>query len=67
MEAKKTGLGLCDIAFVMLLILKLTKLINCSWWWVFSPILIQIGIVVVVLICGLIKMLLDKLRYWMDH
>lgn len=38
--------GLLTIAFV---VLKLCKQIDWSWWWVISPILISIGIVLLVL------------------
>jgi protein-S-isoprenylcysteine O-methyltransferase Ste14 len=38
--------GLLTIAFV---VLKLCKVIDWSWWWVISPILISIGIVILVL------------------
>jgi hypothetical protein len=34
--------------FIILLILKLTKLINLSWWIVFSPIFLVIGIVILI-------------------
>ena len=39
-----TGL---TIAFV---VLKLCKVIDWSWWWVLSPTLIEVGIVVIALI-----------------
>jgi len=32
-----SGLGLGTILFLIFLILKLTNLINWSWWWVFAP------------------------------
>lgn len=38
--------GLLTIAFV---VLKLCKVIDWSWWWVVSPILISIGIALLVL------------------
>ena len=40
-------LGLLTIAFI---VLKLTHVIDWSWWWVLSPILIPIGIVIVILV-----------------
>ena len=36
---------LFEIVFLILLILKLLKKIDCSWWWVFSPIIIKILII----------------------
>lgn len=38
--------GLLTIAFV---VFKLCKVIDWSWWWVISPILISIGLVLLVL------------------
>ena len=46
-------LGLFSVAFVTTLvffILKITAVIAWSWWWVFSPLLIWLGIVVLVLL-----------------
>ena len=40
-------LGLLTIAFI---VLKLTHVIDWSWWWVLSPILIPIGLVIVILL-----------------
>lgn len=31
------GLSILEVLFVVLLILKLTKVIDWSWWWVTSP------------------------------
>lgn len=33
-------IGLCDLIFIILLILKLFGVISISWWWVFSPLII---------------------------
>lgn len=38
--------GLLTIAFI---VLKLTKVITWSWWWVLSPIWITWGLVIVML------------------
>jgi hypothetical protein len=39
--------GLLAIAFI---VLKLTKVINWSWWWVVSPLWLPIALVLVILI-----------------
>ena len=39
--------GLLTIVFVTL---KLTKVINWSWWWVISPIWIHLGLVLLIII-----------------
>lgn len=38
------GIGICGVVFIILLILKLFGVISISWWWVFSPLLIGLGI-----------------------
>ncbi len=43
------GIGLGTVIFVVFLILKLTGLINWSWWWVTAPIWIPVGIVLILL------------------
>jgi hypothetical protein len=50
-EVKTNGgigfMGLLAIAFI---VLKLTKVINWSWWWVVSPLWLPIALVLVILI-----------------
>lgn len=46
-------MGLLTIVFT---VLKLTRVITWSWWWVLSPMWISILLLIVVLIIG---MLLD--------
>lgn len=46
-----TFTGLLTIAFI---VLKLTKVIDWSWWWVLSPLWIVAAIVVVILILAVI-------------
>lgn len=43
-------IGLCDLIFIILLILKLFGVISISWWWVFSPLIIGFAIGVIFLI-----------------
>lgn len=31
------GVGLLDLTFLVFLVLKLTKVIDWSWWWVTAP------------------------------
>lgn len=42
MSSSNSGccIGLCDLIFIILLILKLFGVISISWWWVFSPLII---------------------------
>ena len=51
------GLNLGEVILVVLIILKLTKVIDWSWWWVLSPILLTLIVVVLILIYIAIKVL----------
>lgn len=43
-----SGLGLAGVLTCIFVVLKLVGVINWSWWWVLSPALINIGIVILV-------------------
>jgi len=45
-----SGFGLCDILLVIFIVLKLTKVIAWSWWWVLSPLWIPVGLILGILI-----------------
>ena len=45
-----SGVSLGTVIFLILLILKLFGIINISWWWVFSPLLIGLGITIILVI-----------------
>ena len=47
-------LGLCDVLTIVFLVLKLVGAIDWSWWWVFSPTLIALGLYVVLLVVAAI-------------
>ena len=51
-NSKSSGLGLCGLTIVFV-ILKLTKVITWSWWWVLSPLWVDLilTIIVLVIIC----------------
>lgn len=50
------GIGLVGLLTIVFTVLKLTRVITWSWWWVLSPMWISILLIIVVLIIG---MLLD--------
>ena len=59
MDSKKSGMGLLEILLIVFVILKLVGSIDWSWWWVLSPLLIPIGLLIVVLIVfGIISVII---------
>lgn len=60
MATKNIGLNLGEVILVVFIILKLTKVIDWSWWWVLSP--AWIGLIVVILILGHIA-----IRVWIKR
>lgn len=48
MESK--GVGLDIVLTIVFLVLKLCEVITWSWWWVFSPIWITWGFIILVII-----------------
>lgn len=60
MESKSGGIGLDVILFIIFLVLKLTHVIDWSWWWVTSPLWIPFAIVIVVIVIyGVAKAIID--------
>lgn len=43
------GIGFCGLLAILFIALKLTDVIDWSWWWVLSPIWIPTAIVLLVL------------------
>lgn len=46
-QRSPAGLGCLPTIFIILLVLKLLGLTAMSWWWVFSPLFIQLGFFIV--------------------
>ena len=44
------GLTFFDVLTLIFITLKLTGIIDWSWWWVISPILIDFGLIALVLL-----------------
>lgn len=44
------GIGFTGLLAIAFIVLKLTKVINWSWWWVVSPLWLPIALVLVILI-----------------
>lgn len=58
-----SGLSFPSVLFFIFLVLKLTKVIDWSWWWVTSPLWISagIGILLILAYAGII------LYYYLRH
>lgn len=48
--ATSSGISLDVILTIVFVILKLTKVIDWSWWWVFSPLWIGAALVILIII-----------------
>lgn len=44
------GLTVADALLIVFIVLKLCKVIDWSWWWVFSPLWISLIIVILILL-----------------
>lgn len=44
------GIGFCGLLTIVFIVLKLTEVINWSWIWVLSPLWIDFGLVVILLV-----------------
>ena len=49
-NSSSSGLGIPGVLTIIFVVLKLVGVINWSWWWVFSPILIEIGLAILILV-----------------
>ena len=49
-----SGIGLGGVVFLILLFLKLFGVIEISWWWVFSPLLISVGLTLIIFLITII-------------
>lgn len=52
-----SGIGLFGLTFIVFLVLKLTHVIDWSWWWVAAP--IWGGIVIGIIVWGIIALLVS--------
>lgn len=50
------------VAQVVFLLLKIFKLIDWSWLWVFSPTWIQIALMIILFLCGFVVYITTKKR-----
>ena len=56
-----TGIGFSGLLTVAFIVLKLTHVIDWSWWWVLSPLWITFAIwLIIVLVVFVIAALMDR-------
>ena len=60
------GTSFLNLLFLVFLVLKLTKVINWSWWWVTAPLWIPVsivlGILAMVFVGAIIYSVIDNVR-----
>jgi hypothetical protein len=54
-SSSSSGIGFLGALTILFIALKLTRVIDWSWWWVLSPIWIPIAIVLLVIAAWLIS------------
>ena len=60
-ENTSSGMGIGMVLFIVFLILKLTGVINWSWWWVTSPLWIPFAAAIAIVgIVGVIAIIIGK-------
>lgn len=58
--SRSNGIGLGTVLFIVFLVLKLTDVIDWSWWWVTAPLWIPFGLVVLVMLVALVAAALKR-------
>lgn len=54
------GSGFISSLTIAFIILKLVGVIDWSWWWVLSPILIVVGIIILILlVIGIVYLIIE--------
>lgn len=51
------GMSFCGVLFVVFLVLKLTKVITWSWWWITAPLWMPAAAVLVLCVLALVVLM----------
>ena len=57
-----SSIGFCDFLFFIFLVLKLTKVINWSWWWVTAPLWGQVAVLILIFIGFIIVLIISSIK-----
>lgn len=55
------GNGFFGLLFITFLVLKLTNVINWSWWWVTAPLWVPLGFVAIVFVIICVMVVVSNL------
>lgn len=55
-KSAQIGVGLNGLLFITFLVLKLTQVIDWSWWWVTAPLWMPLALGIVVLLFSVIRL-----------
>lgn len=56
------GIGFVGLLTIAFIVLKLTEVINWSWWWVLSPLWITAGLVIAVALIFIVISIIKEAR-----
>lgn len=57
-----SGVGFASLLTIVFIVLKLLGKITWSWWWVLSPVLIEMGVALLILAFMLILAVIKAVR-----
>lgn len=55
-KSAQIGVGLNGLLFITFLVLKLTQVIDWSWWWVTAPLWMPLALGIVVLLFSVVRL-----------
>lgn len=57
-DNSRSGTSICGVLLIVFVVLKLTDVIDWSWWWVLSPLWGQLALLVLLIFIKLIAIFL---------
>ena len=65
-QTNSSGVSFASLLFLVFLVLKLTDVIQWSWWWITAPLWVGVAVVVISLsivgVIAIIKIILDDIK-----